>query len=111
MSINIYKDQMERGTLFGKPVLFTEQDIPRESVPDGWFCYDLCGNDRHPDEPTELMDRVLWERLGTVLSPAPLKRASTEVRKIKDALVLSGEMTSLNAFCQEQGLACPSDPA
>ena len=96
MSINIYKDQMERGTLFGKPVLFTEQDIPRESVPDGWFCYDLCGNDRHPDEPTELMDRVLWERLGTVLSPAPLKRASTEVRKIKDALVLSGEMTSLN---------------
>ena len=110
MSINIYKDQMERGTLFGKPVLFTEQDIPRESVPDGWFCYDLCGNDRHPDEPTELMDRVLWERLGTVLSPAPLKRASTEVRKIKDALVLSGEMTSLNAFCQEQGLACPSDP-
>ena len=110
MSINIYKDQMERGALFGKPVLFTAQDIPRETVPDGWHGYDLCDSDRHPDKPTELMDCVIWGRLGSVLSPAPLKRASTEARRIRDTLVLSGEMTDLSGFCQEHGLTCPSDP-
>ena len=72
MRINIYKDQMERAELFGKPVLFTKQDIPRETMPDNWYSYDLCGNDRHPDRPTELMDHVVWGRLGSVLSPVPL---------------------------------------
>ena len=43
MSINIYKDQRERGTLFGKPVLYTEKQVEREAVPEGWYCYDLCG--------------------------------------------------------------------
>ena len=42
MSINIYKDQMEYAELFGRPVLYTTQDIPRETVPQGWYCYDLC---------------------------------------------------------------------
>lgn len=110
MSINIYKDQMEHAELFGKPVLYTAQDILREMMPDNWHCYDLCGNDRHPDTPTELVDRAVWGRLGSVLSPVPLKRASTEVRRIKDALVLSGEMTDLGSFCRDHGLDCPSDP-
>lgn len=110
MRINIYNDQMERAELFGKPILFTEQDIPREMIPNGWHCYDLCGNDRHPQKPTDLMDHVFWGRLGTVLSPVPLKRASTEVRRIKDTLFLTGEMTDLSSFCQDNGLPCPSDP-
>ena len=38
MSINIYKDQMEYAELFGKSVLYTTQDIPRETVPQGWYC-------------------------------------------------------------------------
>ena len=41
MQINIYKDQMECGSLFGKPVLFTKKDIPRKIVPDNWHCYGL----------------------------------------------------------------------
>ena len=110
MRINIYKDQMERAELFGKPVLFTKQDIPRETMPDNWYSYDLCGNDRHPDRPTELMDHVVWGRLGSVLSPVPLNRAATEIRRIKDTLILTGEMTDLSGFCQENHLACPSDP-
>lgn len=110
MSINIYKDQMERAELFGKPVLFTEQDIPREAVPTDWYCYDLCGNDRHPHKPVELVNNDLWGRLGTVLSPTPLKRASTGIRRIKDTLILSGEMTDLSSFCQDHGLTCPTDP-
>ena len=82
MSTNIYKDQMQRAELFGKPVLYTTQDIPRETVPEGWHCYDLCGTDRRPNKPSTIMDHAVWGRIGTVLSPAPLKRPTTEVRQI-----------------------------
>ena len=84
MSINIYKDQMEYAELFGKPVLYTIQDIPRETVPEGWHCYDLCGTDRHPDKPSTIADHAVWDRIGSVLSPAALKGESTLERKVKD---------------------------
>ncbi len=108
--INIYKDQMEYAELFGRPVLYTVEEIPRETVPEGWSCYDLCGNERHPHKPSVLTDRAAWGRLGSVLSPVPLKRASTEVRQIKDTLILSGEMTDLNTFCREHALPQAQDP-
>ncbi len=59
MSINVYKDQMEYAELFGKPVLFTTEDIPRETVPEGWHCYDLSRSERCPDKPSELVDYVI----------------------------------------------------
>lgn len=46
MRCNIYKDQFQSAELFGKPVLYTEKQIQREDVPEGWYCYDLTGTDR-----------------------------------------------------------------
>ena len=46
MSVNIFRDEMQHAQLFGKPVLTTNWLIPRETVPDGWFCYDMRGTDR-----------------------------------------------------------------
>ena len=43
MSVNIFKDELQHAQLFGKPVLTTNWLIPRETVPDGWFCYDMRG--------------------------------------------------------------------
>ena len=110
MSTNIYKDQMQRAELFGKPVLYTAEEIPRETVPEGWHCYDLCGTDRRPNKPSTIMDHAVWGRIGTVLSPVPLKRPATEVRQIKDTLILTRERMDLSTFCREQNLPCPSDP-
>ena len=109
MRCNIYEDQFQSAELFGKPVLYTENQIQREAVPEGWFCYDLCGSERQPDQPVWLMDHTSWMRVGTVLSPSPLKRASTQERRVKD-LLLSGEMTRLQDFCREHELPCPQDP-
>ena len=109
MQINIYKDQLEYAEMFGKPVLYTAQDIPRETVPNGWHCYDLCGTNRDPDMPSTIANHAVWNRIGTVLSPASLKRESTHERKVK-GFMQSGEMMDLSAFCQKCGFACPSDP-
>ena len=53
LQINIYKDKMLGARLFGAPVLFSAQPIPREDVPQGWYCYDLRGTARHPDRSEE----------------------------------------------------------
>ena len=48
--------------LFGAPVLYSAQPIPREDVPQGWYCYDLRGTARHPDEPHALVDLAIhWD--------------------------------------------------
>ena len=74
MYIDLYKDRMHPAELFGKQVLYSEQPIAREEVPEGWHCYDLCRTDRKPDQPLKLTDLAVVYRVGTVLSPQPLKK-------------------------------------
>ena len=110
MRCNIYKDQLESAELFGKPVLFTGLKIERESVPENWFCYDLAASDRNPVKPATLEDHVVWNRVGTVLSPVPLKRETTLARQIKNSFHLHEELLDLAGFCERNHLACPQDP-
>ena len=56
MIINIYKDPMQTGYLFGTPILYSPRPIPREDVPQGWHCCDLCGTAKAPDVPYKLVD-------------------------------------------------------
>ena len=110
MYIDIYKDQLLPAELFGKQVLYTEQFVSREEVPEDWHCYDLCGTDRKPDKPMKLADSALIYRTGTVLSPQPLKRTTTLERKVKDLFSPYGKPVTLAEFCQQQHLPCPQDP-
>lgn len=110
MRCNIYKDQLESAELFGKPVLFTGLPIERESVPDNWFCYDLAASDRNPVKPATLEDHVVWNRVGTVLSPVPLKRETTLARQIKNSFHLHEELLDLAGFCEKNHLDYPQDP-
>ncbi len=110
MRCNIYKEQLQSAELFGKPVLFTEKQVQREAVPEGWHCYDLCGGERQPTRPTELVDRSPWMRIGTVLSLVPLKRATTVARQIKDSFHPHEELLNLAGFCEKHHLDCPTDP-
>lgn len=59
LQINTYKDQFEKAYLFDTPVLYSSQPIPREDVPQGWFCYDLRGT-----------DRTVWWTRQTKVTPA-----------------------------------------
>lgn len=110
MRCNIYKDPFQSAELFGKPVLYTEKQIQREAVPEGWYCYDLSGTDRNPNKPAVLTDRAVWGRIGTVLSPVPLKRETTSSRRIKDSFVLREELLDLSEFCERNHIPCPHDP-
>ena len=111
MAVNIFKDKLRHAQLFGKPVLAADQPIPRETVPDGWYCYDMRGTGSDPAAHAELVDYTSYYHSGTVLSPKPLKRPTTKARRIgKGDYFLHGEEMDLEAFCDEYGLGVPDDP-
>ncbi|MDE6997436.1 MAG: hypothetical protein K2P04_06145 [Oscillospiraceae bacterium] len=110
MRINIYTDQFQSTELFGKPMLYTDKQIQRAVVPEGWYCYDLTGTDREPDKPATLEDKMPWLRVGTVLSPVSPKRKDTLTRRINGHFSLHEELLDLAGFCEKNHLECPSDP-
>ena len=111
MSVNIFTDRMQCAELFGKPVLTTNGQIPREAIPDGWFCYDLQGTNRAPDDHTTLVESARRNHSGTVLSPMRLMGPLTMAKRIgKGDYILQGEEMSLEDFCNEYGLKCPENP-
>ena len=55
------------------------------------------------------MDSSAFLRIGTVLSPTPLKRPSTRERKVKNQYFISRRTLTLADFCDELGLPVPQD--
>lgn len=110
MQINIYKDKMLGARLFGTSVLYSTQPIPREDVPQGWYCYDLRGTARHPDEPHALVDKTKENHTGSVLSRLPLKNGRSQYRLVKNMFQMTGTNPSLAEFCAAENVCCPEIP-
>ena len=109
MSVNIYEDKLQHASLFGKDILCTNWLILRETVPRGWYCYDLRDTVSRPGQPMELVDEADAGHVKTVLSPLPLKRPDTECRRVGNAFYLHGEELTLAEYCEVHGLECPTD--
>lgn len=110
MPASIYKDQLQKGYLFGRPMLYSTQPIPREDVPQYWSCYDLRGTVRQPDKPYALVDRAEENYVGSVLSPLPLKKDAAQSRLVMDKLVLMPEYIRLTDFCADYQIPYPQIP-
>lgn len=110
MRINIYKDKLLDARLFGAPVLYSAHPIPREDVPPKWYCYDLRGTARHPDEPYALFDLAEDCHTGSVLSYLPLKSGRSVKRLVKNMFQLTGTSHTLAEFCENERIQCPETP-
>ena len=100
---------MQHIEIFGKPALFTNWLIARNTVPPGWYCYDLRGSDRNPGKPVTLEDSVAVNHAGTILSPTALKKSDTAFRRMGGKLNLLGECLTLSEFCEEHNIKLPAD--
>ena len=107
MSINIKTDPLRSAILFGRPVLFASQRIPREEVPESWYYYELRGSVRNAKKPVALSNHAYVNPIGSVLSPVPLKRADTISRRVNGQFLLLGETTTLRDYCWNNGLEYP----
>ena len=110
LQINIYRDQLLDARLFGTPVLYSTQPILREDVPQGWYCYDLRGTIRRPDEPHALVDKAEGNHVGSILSCQPLKSGRSQFRLVKNQFQLTGQQRSLSDFCAAEHIRCPQTP-
>lgn len=110
MRFNIYNALMRKAYLFGVPVLHSGMPIPREDVPQGWYCYDLRGTDRTPHDPCSVVDHADKYHTGSVLSLLPLKSAGTQSRPLEDEFRLTQEFVSLKTFSAENGVTSPEIP-
>ena len=106
MSVNPLTDPMQHAELFGKPVLFTNWLIQRDTVPLGLYCYDLQGTQKNPSAKAVLVDQAGLFHTGTILSPVPLKQAGTVSRRVNNTFCLLGEEMTLEQFCEEHDLDC-----
>lgn len=109
MSIDIWTDSMQHAELFGKPVLFTNWLVQRDTIPQGWHCYDLRGTRKAPNARITLVDQEVGYHAGTVLSPTPLRREGVTSRRVNGTFYLLGEELTLEQFCEEHDLPCPQD--
>lgn len=109
MRVNVRETRMQKAELFGKPALYSPVPVDRDSVPKGWYCYDLCGGYREPSVPKTLEDEAVMDYTGTVLSPVPLKRPKTSARQLQGQFVLHAEWMTLEQFCRENRLEYPAD--
>ncbi len=110
MQVNIYKDRLQQARLFGASVLYSAQPIPREDVPEGWYCYDLRGTAHRPDEPYALVDRAEGCYAGSVLSYLPLKSGRSREKLVRDMFQMTGTSSTLAEFCEAERVQCPKTP-
>lgn len=104
---NIRIDPMRSAVLFGREVLFTPMKIPAEDVPITWYRYDIRGTVRDAKKAVALQDHAYVNRIGSVLSPVPLKRASTLSRRVNGQFLLLGGSMTLLEYCHFNALEYP----
>ena len=110
MRADARKEEFEYVEVFDKPALFTNGQISRFTVPEGWHCYDLRGRDDDPGAPGTIERRVSVNHAGTILTPTeiPFEEGKTFVEADEALDFVGGDMT-LEEFCSDQGLEYPRE--
>ena len=72
MAVNARTEKFQHIEVFDKPALFTNGRIARDTVPKGWYCYDIRGSDDDPGELCYMEENVVVNHAGSVLMPEKL---------------------------------------
>jgi len=109
MSVNAMTEEFEHMELFGKPVLFNNSRIDQDTVPSGWYCYDIRGSDYDPGQFSSLEKAVGVNFAGSILSPDEIPMSkSKDYRPIRGSQNFLGETLTLEEFCKAHGLDIPT---
>lgn len=110
MSVTAREENYEYIELFGRPALFTNSRIDRDTVPEGWYAYDLRGSDYDPGEPVTAEPSVVVNHAGTILTHEPISFPEEGFRRLKGRLDFADAYNlSLAEFCEVRGLNYPED--
>ena len=89
MAVNARTEKFQHLEVFDKPALFTNGRIARDTVPKGWYCYDIRGSDDDPGELCYMEENVVVNHAGSVLMPEKLAVPTLEnpMQLNKDKLI------------------------
>ena len=110
MKVNARTEEFQHIEVFDKPALFTNGRIARDTVPKGWYCYDIRGSDDDPGELCYMEENVVVNHAGSVLMPEKLAMPKTGRLDVRDELGFldEGNMT-LREFCEAHQLSYPAE--
>ncbi|MBR3936186.1 MAG: DUF3846 domain-containing protein [Oscillospiraceae bacterium] len=72
MKMDARQEIFENVTVLGKPMIFTNLRIDRNTVPKGMYAYDVRHDDDMQGEPCEIAPFILVNHWGTIISNTPL---------------------------------------
>lgn len=70
---NAMTETFEEVTVLGRPMLFTNSRIDRDTVPKGLYLYEVRHDDDQQGCPVEIAPRILVNHWGTLLSSRPIR--------------------------------------
>lgn len=110
MAVNARTEEFQHIEVFDKPALFTNGRIARDTVPKGWYCYDIRGSDDDPGELCYMEENVVVNHAGSVLMPEKLVMPKSGRLDVRDELgfLNEGDMT-LREFCETHQLPYPTE--
>ena len=110
MAVNARTEEFQHIEVFDKPALFTNGRIARDTVPKGWYCYDIRGSDDDPGELCYMEENVVVNHAGSVLMPEKLAMPKSGRLDVRDELGFldEGNMT-LREFCEARQLSYPAE--
>ena len=110
MAVNARTEKFQHLEVFDKPALFTTGRIARDTVPKGWYCYDIRGSDDDPGELCYMEENVVVNHAGSVLMPEKLAMPKSGRLDVRDELGFldEGNMT-LREFCEAHQLPYPAE--
>ena len=110
MAVNARTEEFQHIEVFDKPALFTNGRIARDTVPKGWYCYDIRGSDDDPGELCYMEENVVVNHAGSVLMPEKLAIPKSGRLDVRDELGFldEGNMT-LREFCEAHQLPHPTE--
>lgn len=106
MSVDARTEEFEHIELFGKPALFTNERIDRNTVPKGWYCYDFRGSDNDAGKLNTVEPRVAVNHSGAVLLPEEIDMKGKGYRRVRGQINFLGDELTLREFCALHGLEC-----
>ena len=110
IAVNARTEKFQHIEVFDKPALFTNGRIARDTVPKGWYCYDIRGSDDDPGELCYMEENVVVNHAGSVLMPEKLAMPKSGRLDVRDELGFldEGDMT-LREFCEAHQLPYPAE--
>lgn len=112
MYTDIYEGNLPLIVLFEQEVLLCDTVVPRNIVPEGWYCYDLQYPEDGPYFQSTMVREAECNHFMTVLAPIPLLEDGVEQRPTDgqlEHLFDKPQKLTLAEYCRKHGLPQPED--